>query len=47
MRTMKQSQPIGYMVMEDEKGLDEKVLAVVLGDPHYDEVRCAKCLIVD
>mmetsp|Transcript_17362 Transcript_17362/g.26037 ORF Transcript_17362/g.26037 Transcript_17362/m.26037 type:complete len:147 (-) Transcript_17362:238-678(-) len=27
--------PIAYMVMEDEKGMDEKVLAVVHKDPHY------------
>jgi inorganic pyrophosphatase len=30
--------PIGYMVMEDEKGVDEKVLAVSTQDPHFTEV---------
>lgn len=27
--------PIGYMVMKDEKGGDEKVIAVAEGDPEY------------
>mmetsp|Transcript_8988 Transcript_8988/g.14565 ORF Transcript_8988/g.14565 Transcript_8988/m.14565 type:complete len:280 (-) Transcript_8988:636-1475(-) len=31
--------PIAYMVMEDEKGMDEKVLAVVNKDPHYVEMK--------
>lgn len=31
--------PIGYLDMEDEKGKDEKVLAVLISDPHYDEVK--------
>ncbi|GAB5369000.1 hypothetical protein AAMO2058_001367500 [Amorphochlora amoebiformis] len=31
--------PIAYMVMEDEKGMDEKVLAVVSKDPHYVEMK--------
>ena len=26
---------LGYMVMEDEKGQDEKVLAVLTKDPRY------------
>ena len=30
--------PICYMVMEDEKGLDEKVLAVVDKDPRLNEI---------
>ena len=30
---------IGYMVMEDEKGLDEKVLAVPTSDPRFSEYR--------
>ena len=30
---------IGYMVMEDEKGLDEKVLAVPTNDPRFQEYR--------
>lgn len=31
--------PICYMVMEDEKGIDEKVLAVLKNDPHTQEIR--------
>jgi inorganic pyrophosphatase len=27
--------PIGYMMMQDEKGMDEKVIAVAEGDPWY------------
>ena len=27
--------PIGVLLMEDEKGLDEKILAVALNDPFY------------
>lgn len=30
--------PIAYMVMEDEKGMDEKVLAVSSKDPHFAQV---------
>jgi len=30
---------IGYMIMEDEKGLDEKVLAVPVTDPRFDEYK--------
>lgn len=30
---------IGFMVMEDEKGMDEKVLAVLTKDPRMSEVR--------
>lgn len=30
---------IAYLVMEDEKGLDEKVLAVPNNDPRFDEIR--------
>ena len=30
--------PIAYLVMEDEKGLDEKVLAVLADDPRFKEV---------
>ena len=29
--------PLGYLVMEDEKGLDEKVLAVSSKDAHFEE----------
>ena len=31
--------PICYMVMEDEKGKDEKLLAVAQNDAHYEHVR--------
>lgn len=31
--------PIGVMHMVDEKGEDEKILAVPVGDPRFDEVR--------
>tara|TARA_B100001287_G_C22676784_1_gene528138 strand:- start:1152 stop:1673 length:522 start_codon:yes stop_codon:yes gene_type:complete len=30
--------PICYMVMEDEKGMDEKVLAVIDNDPRYKNI---------
>ena len=30
--------PICYMIMEDEKGLDEKLLAVSEKDPHYNHI---------
>lgn len=33
---------IGYMVMEDEKGKDEKVLAVLKTDPRMSEVRVVR-----
>ena len=31
--------PICYMVMEDEKGIDEKLLAVAQNDAHYEHVK--------
>lgn len=31
--------PICYMVMEDEKGIDEKVLGVLADDPHYSNIK--------
>ena len=34
--------PICYMIMEDEKGLDEKVLGVISNDPNYEHVKCIK-----
>lgn len=34
--------PICYMVMEDEKGMDEKVLAVIDKDPRYDHIQSIK-----
>ena len=33
-----QVRPICYMVMEDEKGKDEKLLAVAEKDPHYNHI---------
>jgi inorganic pyrophosphatase len=33
------ARPIGVLVMRDEKGPDEKILAVPLGDPRFDTVR--------
>jgi inorganic pyrophosphatase len=33
--TLVKSKPIGVLVMEDEKGLDEKILAVAIDDPFY------------
>ena len=34
-----QVKPIGYMVMEDEKGNDEKLLAIAEKDPHYSHIQ--------
>ena len=33
------ARPIGTLLMSDEKGKDEKILAVPVGDPRFDEVR--------
>jgi len=33
------ARPIGLLNMRDEKGPDQKVLAVPIGDPRFDEVR--------
>lgn len=33
------SRPIGTLLMHDEHGDDEKILAVPVGDPRFDEVR--------
>ncbi|MBI4496141.1 MAG: inorganic diphosphatase [Deltaproteobacteria bacterium] len=33
-----EARPVGLLRMEDEKGKDEKILAVALADPHYAEV---------
>jgi inorganic pyrophosphatase len=33
------SRPIGTLLMRDERGDDEKILAVPVGDPRFDEVR--------
>ena len=37
--TLQRVRPIGLLDMEDEKGPDEKVLAVPTGDPRFDDVR--------
>ncbi len=34
--------PICYMIMEDEKGMDEKVLAVINNDPRYKNINNIK-----
>ncbi len=31
--------PVGVLIMEDEKGEDPKILAVIENDPRYDEIR--------
>jgi inorganic pyrophosphatase len=36
--SMQRARPIGLLDMADEKGPDEKVLAVPTGDPHFDDV---------
>lgn len=33
------ARPIGLLDMADEKGPDEKILAVPVGDPRFDEIR--------
>jgi len=33
------ARPIGTLLMRDKKGRDEKILAVPVGDPRFDEVR--------
>ncbi|MFX1298956.1 MAG: inorganic diphosphatase [Promethearchaeota archaeon] len=33
--TLVEAKPIGVLIMEDEKGLDEKILAVAINDPFY------------
>jgi inorganic pyrophosphatase len=33
------ARPIGVLVMHDDKGPDEKILCVAIGDPHYAHVR--------
>lgn len=39
-----QARPICYMIMEDEKGLDEKVLAVNAKDAHFSDIKTMKDL---
>jgi len=31
--------PIGVLLMRDEKGIDEKILAVPIADPRFDDIR--------
>jgi len=33
------ARPVGLFDMRDEKGIDQKILAVPVGDPRFDEVR--------
>lgn len=33
------ARPIGTLLMRDSKGKDEKILAVPVGDPRFDEIR--------
>jgi inorganic pyrophosphatase len=37
--TLMEARPIGYLEMSDEKGRDQKILAVSTGDPRYMEYR--------
>jgi inorganic pyrophosphatase len=37
--SLRAARPIGVLDMEDEKGPDEKILAVPTGDPRYAEIR--------
>jgi inorganic pyrophosphatase len=36
--------PIGTLFMSDSKGEDEKILAVPVGDPRFDEIRTLRDL---
>src|SRR6266511_5855811 len=38
------ARPIGTLLMRDEKGQDEKILAVPVGDPRFDEVQALEDL---
>lgn len=38
------TRPIGTLIMRDDKGPDEKILGVPVGDPRFDEVRELKDL---
>jgi inorganic pyrophosphatase len=40
------ARPIGTLLMRDEKGTDEKILAVPIGDPRFDEVQELRDLAV-
>ncbi len=33
------ARPVGVLVMHDDKGPDEKILCVAIGDPHYAHVQ--------
>lgn len=38
-KTLIECKPIGVLLMEDAKGIDEKILAVSSFDPHYNEYK--------
>lgn len=38
------ARPIGTLLMRDEKGQDEKILAVPIGDPRFDQVQALEDL---
>ena len=38
------ARPIGTLLMRDEKGPDEKILAVPVGDPRFDQIKDLKGL---
>ncbi len=40
--TLLEARPIGFLEMSDEKGRDQKVLAVSIGDPRYQEYMSLK-----
>ncbi|CAN5486496.1 inorganic diphosphatase [soil metagenome] len=40
--TLLEARPIGFLEMSDEKGRDQKVLAVSIGDPRYQEYMSIK-----
>lgn len=37
--TLAEARPIGGLKMEDEKGIDDKILAVAIKDPQYKDIR--------
>ena len=37
--TLMHARPVAVMKMRDEKGLDDKIIAVSAGDPHYEDVK--------
>ncbi|MEM1415300.1 MAG: inorganic diphosphatase [Myxococcota bacterium] len=36
--TLMHARPVAVMRMRDEKGLDDKIIAVAAGDPHYEDI---------